>query len=90
MHCDKPFPTRQHDSVLNHVDYVFVATLDIPGLGSRVFDDSSPVPMSCILTYNYPRCAWAATGIVVRWFVCLFVTSISTHLDAIALRLQHR
>ena len=23
-------------------------------------------------------------------FVCLFVTSISTHLDAIALRLQHR
>ena len=43
---------------------------------------------------NYPRRAWAATGIVVCWsvclFVCLFVTGISTHLDATALRLQHR
>ena len=42
----------------------------------------------------YPRRAWAATGIVVCWsvclFVCLFVTGISTHLDATALRLQHR
>ncbi len=36
------------------------------------------------------RGAWAATGIVVCWSVCLFVTGISTHLDAIALRLQHR
>ncbi len=53
------------------------------------------------------RGAWAATGIVVCWFVCLlpearvgghgyssllvclFVTGISTHLDATALRLQH-
>ena len=38
---------------------------------------------------NYPRRAWAATDIVVRWFVYLFVTSKSTHLDAISLRLQH-
>ena len=36
----------------------------------------------------YPRRAWAATGIVVCWFVCLCVTCESTHLDVIALRLQ--
>ncbi len=37
----------------------------------------------------YPRCAWAATGIVDRWFVCLSVIYEPAHLDAIALRLQH-
>ena len=37
----------------------------------------------------YPRRAWAATGIVVRWSVCLFVMCESTHLHAMALRLQH-
>ena len=30
------------------------------------------------------------SSLLVCLFVCLFVTSISTHLDAIALRLQHR
>ncbi len=35
----------------------------------------------------YPRLAWAATGIVVHWSVCL--TSEPAHLIAIALRLQH-
>ncbi len=43
---------------------------------------------------SYPRRAWAATGIVVGWFVCLFVclsvTHESAHLAATALRLQHR
>ena len=38
---------------------------------------------------RYPRRAWAATGIVVRWSVCLFVMCESTHLHAMALRLQH-
>ena len=31
--------------------------------------------------YHYPRRAWAATGIVVRWSVCLFVMCESTHLQ---------
>ena len=38
-----------------------------------------------MLTINYPRREWAATGIVVCWFVC---HRLSTHLDATALRLQ--
>ncbi len=38
---------------------------------------------------RYPRRAWAATGIVVCLFVCLFVTGESAHLGAMALRLQH-
>ncbi len=38
---------------------------------------------------GYPRRAWAATGIVVCLFVCLFVTGESAHLGAMALRLQH-
>ena len=49
--------------------------------------------ISCIvmklLDSGYPRRAWAATGIVVRWSVCLFVMCESTHLHAMALRLQH-
>ncbi len=39
--------------------------------------------------YYSLRRAWAVTGIVVRWFVCLFVTHESSHLDAIAQRLHH-
>ncbi len=41
---------------------------------------------------SYPRCVWAATGIYIYSspLVCLYVTCESTHLDTIALRLQHR
>ncbi len=38
--------------------------------------------------YNYPMCV-GGHGIVVVWFVCLFVICKSAYLDAIALRLQH-
>ncbi len=47
-------------------------------------------PENYLLYSSYPRCAWAATGIVVGWFVCLCVTCESTHLDAIALRLHNK
>ncbi len=60
--------------------------------------------LCCIyINSNYPRHAWAATGIVVclltrgAWaatgynsrLVCLFVSSGSAHLAATALHLQH-
>ena len=52
------------------------------------------------VTVVITRGAWAATGIVVVWFVCLFVcdrlakakklVSESAYLDVITVRLQHR
>ncbi len=42
-----------------------------------------------VVVWFVTRGAWAATGIVVVWFVCLFVTHESAHLAATALRLQH-
>ncbi len=51
-----------------------------------------------VRTIYYPRRVWAATGIVVVWFVCLFVcdrlakakklVSESAYLDVITVRLQ--
>ncbi len=69
--------------------YGFLDDQDEDGSDDSDSDDESGgwVSNNCIY---YPRRAWAATGIVVGWFVCLSVTHESAHLAATALRLQHR
>ncbi len=54
-------------------------------MGGHGYSSPSVSLSVCLLPEAVPRPA----GIVVVWFVCLFVTGESTHLGALALRLQH-